>query len=633
MIQTLRAKLVTGFLISSAFALIIGVVGTLLLSKVLSASDQMAKKHLPSIDYLLRASEAQTAVQSTIRGMTVANIELKDLEFYKKNHLQYVETMDENINKYEAFTTLDVEKQSLNSLKEKIKAWKGSIEPVMMLIDQKSAMLAQGAKEKNFKQYYDFHDQILEVQVKTRPFYKAVEEQFDQVANLNSKLANELAEDAAKFGTTGKWAMAIVILFGVASSVGIGLYIAKITLKTLGADPAELRDAIKTVTAGDTSMTLRSDVDYGIYGDIKKMVTGLNNKSINAEAIAKGDLTTQVELASDRDRLGKAFQTMIATLREIISRANAAAYQVATGSSQVSSASQSLSQGATEQASSVEEISSSVTEISSKIKANASNASVASEVASQAQSAAEQGNRQIEVTLQAMDDINVSSQEISKIIKVIDDIAFQTNLLALNAAVEAARAGRHGKGFAVVADEVRNLAGRSAKAAKETTELIESSSKKVDSGLNEARKTAESFKDIVRNSLKISEVIGQIATASNDQAGGISQIAGGVNQINKVTQQTTANAEETAAAAEELASQAEELKRSLAYFQMGAEQSFGDHSNHAQGKLVTLRPVIKSASKDSDEWGRGPRGNERAKNFDSNDSHNLDDQEFGKYGT
>lgn len=630
--QSLRAKLVTGFLISSAFALIIGIVGTVLLSRILEVTGALAGKYMLSTDYILRASEAQTAAQSNVRGMTVANFGEKDLAFFKKNYSAAVATLDEYVGKYEPLATSDAEKQALESLKEKVKTWKASLEPVMSLMDEKASMLAQGMKEKNFKSYYEFHERILEAQIKSRPPFQAVEEQFDLISNQSSKMANALALEAAKSGEIGKWTMALVIVFGVAFSIGIGLYIAKITLKTLGADPSDLREIIKSVTEGDTSMNLRSDINFGIYADIKTMVNGLNEKSINAESIAKGDLTSEVVLASDRDRLGKAFQTMIGALRDIISRANAAAFQVATGSTQVSGASQSLSQGASEQASSVEEISSSVTEISSKIKTNAGNASTASEVALQAQSAAEQGNRQIEVTLQAMNGINVSSQEISKIIKVIDDIAFQTNLLALNAAVEAARAGRHGKGFAVVADEVRNLAGRSAKAAKETTELIESSSKKVESGLEEARKTAESFQAIVRNSLKISEIIGQIATASNDQASGISQIAGGVNQINKVTQQTTANAEETAAAAEELASQAEELKRSLAYFRMGADKSF-EPVSHQPAKVVALRAPVKPVANETEEWGRGPTQVDKPKKHELKEPHALDDQDFGKYGT
>lgn len=627
--QSLRGKLIKGFLASSAFGLLVGIVGMFLLNKSLGTSHDLAQEYVPSIDSILRARENLTAARSSARAILQPSLSATEVEQFIKNFDESVASIETNLDKYKALLDTEEERKKLESVQQYLKVWTAQQNAAKVMWEEKKKIAAALEKDHDYKHYYEYHEKLLEEQVKSRQAFSNLDKELSELSDLKGKMARAEAENVDRFGSIGTWAMILIILLAMTASVAIGLKIAHDTIRLLGVDPSEITDVVKQVTTGDTQIALKNDIDHGVYGDIKRMVSSLNEKALSAESIAKGDLTIDIALASEKDRLGRAFQMMIKALREIIARANAASFQVATGSSQVSSASQSLSQGATEQASSVEEISSSVTEISSKIKTNASNASTASEVAAQAQLSAEKGNSQIEVTLQAMNDINLSSQEISKIIKVIDDIAFQTNLLALNAAVEAARAGRHGKGFAVVADEVRNLAGRSAKAAKETTELIESSSRKVESGLEEARRTAESFKDIVRNSMKITEVINQIAAASNDQAGGISQIAAGVNQINKVTQQTTANAEETAAAAEELASQADELKRSLSYFRLGAEEMAAPIA--AAPKVLNFHKPTSMAKEDSD-WGRGPKSGTKSTQGHPDNSR-LDDQDFGKYGT
>lgn len=289
-----------------------------------------------------------------------------------------------------------------------------------------------------------------------------------------------------------------------------------------------------------------------------------------AEKIADGNLDVAVEVKS-KDEVGvlaSAFKRMTDNLNEVMTNINTASEQVASGSRQVSASSMALSQGATEQASSIEELTASIEEISSQTNLNAENVKQLNILAESIQDNSAQGNGQMKEMLTAMEEINDSSNSISKIIKVIDEIAFQTNILALNAAVEAARAGQHGKGFAVVAEEVRNLAARSANAAKETTDMIEGSIKKVEGGTRIANQTATALAKIVDGVSKAGALINDIAVASSEQATGIAQITQGIAQVSQVVQTNSATSEESAAASEELSSQAELLREQVGRFKL-----------------------------------------------------------------
>jgi methyl-accepting chemotaxis protein len=252
-------------------------------------------------------------------------------------------------------------------------------------------------------------------------------------------------------------------------------------------------------------------------------------------------------------------RSIMGPLNRIIAGLTDGAEQVASASGQVSAASQSLAEGATEQAAGLEETSSSLEEMSSMTKQNADNAQQANTLASEASKAADTGSESMGRMNQAIQDIQKSSDETAKIIKVIDEIAFQTNLLALNAAVEAARAGEAGKGFAVVAEEVRNLAMRSAEAAKNTASMIAESVKNSSNGVDIADEVAKVLNEIVQGVGKTTNLVSEIAAASQEQAQGIDQVNTAVNQMDKVTQQNAANAEESASASEELSSQAESM--------------------------------------------------------------------------
>jgi methyl-accepting chemotaxis protein len=237
--------------------------------------------------------------------------------------------------------------------------------------------------------------------------------------------------------------------------------------------------------------------------------------------------------------------------------------QSAAAAGQVSSSSQSLAEGSSEQAASLEETSSSLEEMSSMTKRNAGNAQRANDLAREASASATAGATDMQAMAVAMADIKTSSDDIAKIIKTIDEIAFQTNILALNAAVEAARAGEAGMGFAVVADEVRNLAQRSAVAAKETATKIEGAIGRTALGVNLSEKVAARLQEIVTKAKQVDELVAEVATASKEQTQGIDQLNTAIGQIDKVTQSNAANAEESASAAEEMSAQTEALKEAV----------------------------------------------------------------------
>jgi methyl-accepting chemotaxis protein len=277
-------------------------------------------------------------------------------------------------------------------------------------------------------------------------------------------------------------------------------------------------------------------------------------------------------------------------LKRVIDNLSNGSEQVVSASAEVSSASQSLAEGASSQASSLEETSSSLEEMASMTKQNADNALQADNVMKEANQVIAKANDSMSELITSMEDITHASEETSKIIKTIDEIAFQTNLLALNAAVEAARAGEAGAGFAVVADEVRNLAMRAADAARNTAGMIEGTVKKVKDGSGLVAKTNEAFIEAANSTSKIGELVGEISVASREQAQGIEQINKAIAEIDSITQHNAANAEESASASEEMNAQAAQMKGVVAelVIMVGGHETNGHKKLHdKKGKYKT----------------------------------------------
>ncbi len=556
----ISVKLIAGFLVVSGLGIIIGLVGLINIVNMSANADETYYHNTLGIEY---ASQAQTNFVALGKAMTGL-----DLNYDTDARAQYIEKVQE----------------SIDAIHASLESYKATIETAE---DQS----AYEATETAYNAYLAIMNDNLTI-AKAGGAIEDIRANFANASNISAEATaafqslvmysdNLAQEHLAETDATSR--TAIYIMSGViVVSFAISLYFALFISKIISAPLKKLAEAGELLAIGDINLTkvlsekdmqikYRKDEVGSLALSFNKMVGTFTEQAQKMQSVASGDLTTAVTLRSEFDVMGNALTELVDKFSDLASSIISAANEVDGGARLVSDASLSLSQGATEQASSVEELSATVEEITSQTNINAQNAKKTNELAKNIQQDAAVSSKRMSDMLSSMEQINMASDSISKIIKVIEDIAFQTNILALNAAVEAARAGAHGKGFAVVAEEVRNLAGKSAQAAKETTGLIENSLMKVEDGTRIAKETAGALDKIVVGIQETSELVETISVASNEQALALEQINEGIAQVSEVVQQTAASAEECAAASEELTSQSECLKNNVSIFKLKAD--------------------------------------------------------------
>ncbi len=368
----------------------------------------------------------------------------------------------------------------------------------------------------------------------------------------------------------------------------------------------EVQRLIGAAVGGQLSERINADqfdgffktLSTGVNQMLDAVVTPLNEAQQVLSGLAEGDLTHEMtgDYKGEFEKMKVSLNSAIENLTNTLSAVRDGSESVASSSSEISQGNEDLSQRTSQQASALEETSSAMEQMTSTVKQNADNAKQANQLGIAARDIAEKGGKITAQAVTAMGEVNKSSKKIADIITVIDEIAFQTNLLALNAAVEAARAGEHGRGFAVVAAEVRNLAQRSATAAKEIKALINESVQKVTDGSELVNQSGKTLEEIVGSVKRVTDIIGEISAASQEQASGVDQVNKAIMQMDETTQQNAALVEEAASASQSMKTQAEELLRQVGMFKMNGSQQASTERvvSTPKSKLATKQPEVKA---------------------------------------
>ncbi|MBF0441703.1 MAG: methyl-accepting chemotaxis protein [Oligoflexales bacterium] len=408
------------------------------------------------------------------------------------------------------------------------------------------------------------------INTKWKPAVKQIESILD---NIGQRSLSKTAQGMDNIQASNK-EMAVTLLVSLAIIFFIGAVMSLSLAGSLSKSIHQVTSILERMATGNMEgidISRHSNDEIGVMIEsLSRLVKVLDERNKLAKAITEGDLTRRVELASDKDYLGKSLKGMTEGLHKMISEIQTTSDLVASGSSQMAGLGSTLSDGVSRQASTMEDVSNFMLSIASQIKTNTETIKNVYKVANETHNNAQTALEKMRAMMDAISAIKNSSSEIRKIIQLIDGIAFQTNLLALNASVEAARAGQQGKGFSVVAEEVRSLSGRSSKAANDISEKIQGTINKVDYGVGIAEETMKALQSMTSQVSEVEKGIKEVLTASSHQETSVTQVNDGLKQIEDVTLANAQNAEKASEAAQYLACQAEKLIHELSRFRVSA---------------------------------------------------------------
>lgn len=547
--MTLKKKLLAGFLTCTAILLFVGAIGIFGIEKLNSSLDAVSKNRLPSIDNLGVINEAQAAVKAACRSLLIPDLAADRVENQRKYIAQAFERADAAWKVYEPLEQTPEEAVLWKKFVGEWERWKNDVRTFTAMSE---AYRKKGSKE-DYAKALKF-----ELTTATASF-RAAEETLGKIIDLNGKIAQQERMSGDKTASSARITLVLALILGALAAVTLALLITRGILRQLGGDPTEVSDIATKVAGGDLAVHV---------------------------AVADGD--TRSVMA--------AMNSMVLSLRELISETVSISSGIAAASAQLHATSEQIATAAEEVASQTSTVATASEEMSATSLDIARNCTFAAENSKKTSDSADFGASIVQETISGMEKIadrvmqtamtigtlGTRSEQIGEIIGTIEDIADQTNLLALNAAIEAARAGEQGRGFAVVADEVRALAERTTKATREISEMIKSiqsetkaAVRAMEEGVNEVEKGAsssmksgEALQEILSQIGEVTMQINQIATASEEQTATTTEITSNIQQITDVIHQSANGAEETSAAAAQLAEQAQHLQDLVGKFRI-----------------------------------------------------------------